>query len=81
MKVLFYRANAKFDFGDHNGAIKDYEKIMFLEKLKDEVFYNIASFHLILGNYKSAIINYTKSILHEPFHKKQVVVSEAFSFF
>ena len=33
-----------------------------LEKLKEEVFYNIASSHLILGNYKSAITNYTKSI-------------------
>ena len=66
IEILFFRANAKFDYGDHNGAIKDYEKVIFLDKLKDQVFYNIASSQLILGNYKSAITNYSKSIEIDP---------------
>ena len=62
MKVMFHMANSKYAYGDHKGAIKDYEKLILKKDFKDQVFYNIASSHLILLNYPQAIENYTKSI-------------------
>ena len=65
-EVTLHKANSKYAYGDYKGAINDYKK--FLSKkhvFQDQVFYGIASSHLILLNYREAIKNYTESIEYD----------------
>ena len=56
------RGIAKNEYGHFKGAIKDYEKLNFFGKYRDQIFYNLASAQLTNFDYQNAINNFTKSI-------------------
>jgi hypothetical protein len=60
------RGNYEKQEGDLNDALEDYNKVILLDPGNDDAFFNRGKIYASLGNFQSAITNYSKSIQINP---------------
>ena len=61
-KLIFDRGIAQYEYGDYQGAIDDYKKLLSIKDLRKEIYLDIGLINFYSFNYKNALLNLNKVI-------------------